>query len=61
MQSTTKKDGSGIGLYVARSIVEGHGGTIGVASAPGEGAAFEIRLPRFDARAALSHVQEVPS
>lgn len=37
--------GSGLGLAVARSIVEAHGGQIGVDSAPGQGAAFWFTLP----------------
>ncbi len=38
--------GLGLGLYVAQQIVEAHGGTIDVQSAPGEGATFLVRLPR---------------
>jgi PAS domain S-box-containing protein len=38
--------GLGLGLYIARRIVEAHGGRITVSSAPGQGATFEIRLPR---------------
>ncbi len=38
--------GLGLGLYIARQIVEAHGGTISVASAAGEGAAFTVDLPR---------------
>ena len=37
--------GLGLGLYVAREIVEAHGGRLTVDSAPGGGAAFEIDLP----------------
>ena len=37
--------GSGLGLYIARSIAETHGGTIDVASAPGRGATFTVTLP----------------
>lgn len=37
--------GSGLGLYIARQIVEQHGGTIGVRSAPGVGSTFIVRLP----------------
>ncbi|HEX5692033.1 MAG TPA: HAMP domain-containing sensor histidine kinase, partial [Roseiflexaceae bacterium] len=37
--------GSGIGLYVVKEIVTGHGGTIEVASAVGAGSTFTVRLP----------------
>ncbi len=37
--------GYGIGLAVAKNIVEAHGGTIDVTSTEGEGAAFTILLP----------------
>jgi PAS domain S-box-containing protein len=41
--------GLGLGLYVAREIVEAHGGSIVAVSRPGEGATFTIRLPRTTA------------
>jgi signal transduction histidine kinase len=41
----SSRDGAGLGLSVSRQIVEGHGGTIEVESAPGEGAAFTVWLP----------------
>jgi signal transduction histidine kinase len=37
--------GLGLGLYLCRTIVERHGGRIGVDSAPGEGATFWLELP----------------
>jgi PAS domain S-box-containing protein len=37
--------GLGLGLYVTRSIVEAHGGSIGVQSVPGEGATFLVQVP----------------
>ena len=40
------KGGLGIGLYLCRTIIERHGGTIGVDSTVGAGAAFWIDLPR---------------
>ena len=38
--------GSGLGLMIARQIVEAHGGSIGVESALGRGSRFWFRLPR---------------
>jgi signal transduction histidine kinase len=37
--------GLGLGLYLCRAIVEQHGGTIGVESAPGAGATFWMEIP----------------
>ncbi|TMD43264.1 MAG: GAF domain-containing protein [Chloroflexi bacterium] len=37
--------GTGIGLYLVRQVVEGHGGQVTVDSQPGEGASFRIELP----------------
>ena len=37
--------GSGLGLYIAKGIVEAHGGDIGVDSEPGQGAMFWFTLP----------------
>ncbi|HEX8968595.1 MAG TPA: ATP-binding protein, partial [Chloroflexota bacterium] len=40
--------GMGLGLYIARAIVEQHGGRIWVDSAPGEGSTFHVALPLGD-------------
>ena len=37
--------GLGLGLYIAKAIVEAHSGTIWVQSVEGKGATFTIRLP----------------
>jgi PAS domain S-box-containing protein len=38
--------GFGLGLWIVRQIVEGHGGTVQLDSKPGEGATFTVELPR---------------
>lgn len=42
---TTKEQGLGLGMPYARKIIEQHGGTITVASQPGEGTKISIALP----------------
>jgi signal transduction histidine kinase len=37
--------GTGLGLFIARSIAEAHGGTLEVRSTPNEGATFRLELP----------------
>ena len=41
--------GSGLGLSIAHAIVEKHGGTMAVESAPGEGTTFRVHLPALTA------------
>jgi signal transduction histidine kinase len=45
MHFSTKSSGTGVGLFVARSVMQAHGGTIEVRSAPGEGTTFILTLP----------------
>ena len=44
---STKPGGTGLGTRIVRRIVEQHGGTPSVASAPGVGTTFTLRLPKM--------------
>ncbi len=41
----TESGGSGLGLAICKSIVELHGGTLGVRENPGGGSVFWFRIP----------------
>ncbi len=41
---TTKRGGTGLGLPIARRIVEGHGGSLTYRSTPGSGTVFQVSL-----------------
>ena len=43
--SGNTRPGTGLGLFIARSIAEAHGGTLEVSSAPEHGAVFTLELP----------------
>jgi two-component system OmpR family sensor kinase len=43
--------GSGLGLSIAASIAEGHGGRLELDTCPGEGSTFRLVLPLQDATA----------
>ncbi len=46
-ETAGRTDGAGLGLYMARALVEGHGGRIWVQSEEGKGATFCVALPQY--------------
>jgi signal transduction histidine kinase len=42
---STKADGTGLGLPIARQIAAAHGGSLTIESVPGNGTRVEVRLP----------------
>ena len=54
--SAHKRESLGLGLYIVRSLVEAHGGSIGLRSELGRGTTFAVSLPRKR----LHHNEGVP-
>jgi signal transduction histidine kinase len=54
---TTREGGTGLGVAVARGLVEQHGGRIGYESAPGKGTTVTIDLPRCALSSPLAQKQ----
>lgn len=42
---TTKPNGTGLGMAIARSVVDSHGGRFDISSRPGRGTRVQVRLP----------------
>lgn len=55
---TTKKHGTGLGLFVTRKLILDHGGSVDFVSSPGVGTTFTIRLP-LAVRSRIESMEEV--
>jgi two-component system OmpR family sensor kinase len=53
--------GAGLGLPICQWIVQAHGGEISVASQPGQGTTFTVRLPRAVAETQAANPTHVPT
>lgn len=51
-------DGNGLGLFVVKTIVERHGGTVGFSSMPGKGTTFTVSLPLLAAEKSQTPVSD---
>jgi len=58
---TMRTSGSGLGLYIARELAVAMGGTLTVASQPGQGSTFTVRLPRTEAAATAAAPAPAPA
>ena len=47
--SSKGRKGTGLGLFIANKIISEHGGAIHVASTPGRGSKFTIKIPKTPA------------
>ncbi|MFQ5904187.1 MAG: sensor histidine kinase [Candidatus Binatia bacterium] len=45
LKGTAKIEGTGLGLFIVKTVVEAHGGTVAVESKEGQGTTFSIRFP----------------
>jgi signal transduction histidine kinase len=54
---TTKKHGTGLGLFVSQQLVTDHGGSVSFESEPGRGTKFRVRLPLAVPHSASSSVE----
>jgi signal transduction histidine kinase len=58
--SSKGQEGTGLGLFITRQVIEQHGGKLEVESEPGVGTVFRVRLPRMLPRAESEPLPDAP-
>jgi signal transduction histidine kinase len=58
---TTKKNGTGLGMGIAKKVMDAHSGRIEVQSKPGTGTEFRLSIPLADAARAQNQPQSDPA
>ena len=58
-EETRSVAGTGLGLVITKSIVEMHGGAITLASTPGKGSCFEVRIPNAQTGPSPDHTEKM--
>lgn len=61
LANRSEAPGSGLGLYIAKCLVDAHGGTISVGDAPEGGAEFVFTLPRMRTQGAAGRLAAAAS
>jgi signal transduction histidine kinase len=56
-----KREGAGLGLAIARRIVQEHGGKIDIESSAGDGATFIVQLPLQERTSPMAHPSAEPT
>ncbi len=55
LAKSEQPEGLGLGLTIARAVVQKHGGTLEVSSQPGQGSCFDVHLPFVRPKNAAAH------
>jgi signal transduction histidine kinase len=61
LNGSSNTEGTGLGLFIVKTIVEGHGGSVLVESDVGRGTTFTILLPRSNASGARAPLKAMPN
>jgi two-component system phosphate regulon sensor histidine kinase PhoR len=61
LNGSSNTEGTGLGLFIVKTIVEGHGGSVLVESEVGRGTTFTILLPRSNASGARAPLKATPN